>query len=190
MDVLLIGDNEVDTSHQRAHYLLRLRFRPELPAKVQIDRHARPGLLCRLYRFTSAFGGLLAERRGDASDVKPRGVLKDVLPVDGIGLELANRGARAIINDIRGALARTSFHEINTDAIAAAQYEIGFDSFCAQRPDGRLADFVLRHARDVIAVEPEVRQTHRSVRLATTKRRNQNTATEGNARTRAGSAGA
>ncbi len=89
-------------------------------------------------------GRFLAERRGDARDVKPVGALKHLRPVHRSRLELADRRARAIVNDVGGALTRAGFDEVDADAVAAAQDEIGFNPFGAQRPHGGLADIVFR----------------------------------------------
>ena len=79
--------------------------------------------------------------------------------------------SRAIVDDVRRALAGARLDEIHADAIAAANDVVGPHAFGAQRAHGGLADVVLRQPRDVIAVEAEQREADGHVGFAAAERR-------------------
>ena len=60
------------------------------------------------------------------------------------------------------------------------------DAFGPQRADAGVADRVRRQARDVVALQPELRQADGDVRLAAAEGRRQHRRLEEAARTRAG----
>jgi hypothetical protein len=98
--------------------------------------------------------------------VEPRGAVEHLRPVDCVRLHLGDRRPRAIVNDLRRALARAGLGVIDADAIAAAQNVVGSNPFGAQRANRRFTDVVCRQPRHVVAVEAELRQADRGVRLA------------------------
>ena len=90
LQVLLVGDHDVDIAHERAHDRLRLRFGPELLAEIQVDAdpgaRGAPGGA----GLPGAFRAIGAERRGDAGHVKPVRALHRCRPVDRIRLHLGD----------------------------------------------------------------------------------------------------
>ncbi len=58
---------------------------------------------------------------------------EDRRPVDGVGLHLADRRARAVVDDRRGALAGAGLGVVDADAVAAAHDVVGPHALGAQR---------------------------------------------------------
>ena len=118
----------------------------------------------------AAFG---PKRRGDAGDVKPRGAGQHGAPVNGIGRQLADRRVRAIVDDGRGALARSGLGEVDPHARAAADDVIGAHALGPQRADGGVADRVRGESRHVDALAAEVREADGHVGFAAAEGRRQ-----------------
>ena len=98
--------------------------------------------------------------------MEPGGACQYGVPVDRIRLHLADGRAGPVVDHHRGALARAGLREVDPDTAAAAQDPAGLHAFGAQRADRRLADRVRRQTRDVLALEPELREADGDVRLA------------------------
>src|SRR5262249_38763805 len=163
--------HHIDLAHQRPHRGLRLRRRPQLPAIVQVDAHARARAARRGDRGRSRRRRLLAERRRNPRHVKPPCAFHDRIPVDAVRRQLADGRMRAIVDDRRGALARAGLRIVDPDAVAATNDVIGPDAFCPKRADGGVADGVFREPRDVVAIETELREADGDVRFAAPERR-------------------
>ena len=133
---------------------------------------------------------LVAERRRNPRDVIPLRAGKHRRPVNRVRVHFGDRRPGAIVDDRRRALARASFGVVDADPIAAAQDVIGPHAFGAQRAHRRLADLVLRQARDVVAVDAECCQAHRNVGFTAAECGDRTAASAESARIPAGSAAA
>src|SRR6185503_19518176 len=166
LQVLFVGDDDVDLSHQRPHRRLGLRLGPQLLAVVQIDADARAGALRRAERGGGRCRRLRPERRRDAGDVEPGRARHHLVPVLRAGGDLADRRMRAVVDHRARPLAGAGLGEIDADPTARANDERGVDAFGAQRAHRRVANRVRRQAGDVAAVQPELRQARGHVGFA------------------------
>jgi hypothetical protein len=118
-------------------------------------------------------GGLRAEGRRDPGDVEPGGAGHDLVPLHRVGGDVADGRLRAIVDDRPGPLAGAGLGEINPDAMAGANDVRGVDALGAQCPHAGIADRVRREARDVAAVQAELREAGGDVGLAAAEGRRQ-----------------
>ena len=166
LEVFFVRDEQVGAAHEGPHGAPRVLLVPKLAAVVEVDaprdaRRARRG-----ERAARALEGSLAKRRRDAGRVKPRRVGEDLGPGDGRRIDLAQCGVSAVVDDDRRALARAGFREVDAHAMAAALDVTHVDSFAAQGAHAGFADSVAREPRDEAAVQAEVGEADRDVRLA------------------------
>ncbi len=120
LEVLFVGDDDVHAAHQRLHRRLCLRLGPQLPAEVQVDADASPCLLRGRHSCAGRRRRARTECRRDTGDMEPGGGPHDVVPVEGVCRELADRRVCTIINYGRRPLAGAGFGEVDAEALAGS----------------------------------------------------------------------
>src|SRR5690606_3009348 len=123
LGILLVGDADIHVLHQRAHDELRLLFRPELRAKIEVAAHFRTRFLGGATCLNEGPARFLAESGRDAGPVKPHGAVEDLIQIDFVRCQRGHGAIRAIINDLRASLARARLQKVDTQPIATAHDE-------------------------------------------------------------------
>src|SRR5206468_4826387 len=97
--VFLGGDEHVHVLHQRFLDGLGLVGRPQLAAVVEVVAYRNSGLARRFQGLQRDAGSGLAQGWRDAAGVEPLYAREDALPVDLAGLDGADGGMRAVVED-------------------------------------------------------------------------------------------
>src|SRR5262249_8107118 len=103
-------------------------------------------------------GGPLAQGRSDTREMKPVCTVKNVIPIKVMGCGYGDSGLATVINNLGGALVRSSLEIINAHPIALAQNERSVDAITPQKADAGIGNRVCRKHGNECGVEAKNRQ--------------------------------
>ena len=166
--IFFVADANIHVRHEGAHHFLRFLRTPQFMTVVEVATDGNTSLLCSDASLLNQHGRILAQRRCDATPMKPIGIGKDGVEVKFLGCRFAYAATSAVVDDFAGTQTTARLQIINAQAIAAANYIIRMNAETSKTVDGSLTYLMYRYFADKECFVAKVLQTDSHIRLAAT----------------------
>ena len=172
LTVLFIGDTDIDELHEILHYLgRRLAVLPELASEIEVARDRHTGSFGRLAGLEREVRGRLRQRRRDARNMKPLGILEYISPIKIPGSTFRDSRMCPVVYDLAGPLVCATLQELYAHPITRPTDIADINAEAAHFADTRFRNIVARQRRHERRIESVVGERHRHVGLAAAERR-------------------